>query len=347
MTPPLPEPSAASAAAELEHLPEKCLHFSGKNMFAQESTAICLTPDRRFFGPALFTASRIICCGLPAQIKVLLVCEEEDIWPGYDKLDPQLRERLELIVTSFKPFTSGLPRTNGESTAVYRRLVLDRILPSKYSRIIAVDADIDVKREGLAPLASVDLAGAPIAAAIDMIFLMDFGGHLASHFKAYRGKLGLALTTPYFNNGLIVIDRNAWEREELGGRALSFIKANREKCEFYDQSALNALLKGRFAPLSPRFNFMGDFLLLDLEREFAPVAYHFVNRPKPWERGFTGDPRFAETYRQWFSASPWPNFAAPATTRFNPPAVNAAFRARLLDFLRRQNFIDSKASEVV
>ena len=107
------------------------------------------------------------------------------------------------------------------------------------------------------------------------------------------------------------------------------------------------MLKGGFAPLSPRYNFMGDFFLLDLDRELSPIAYHFVNRPKPWEKGFSGEPRFAETYRQWFASSPWPVFAAPAAKRFTPHPVNAAFRARLLDFLHRQNFIDSRTPEVV
>ena len=53
--------------------------------------------------------------------------------------------------------------------------------------------------------------------------------------------------------------------------------------------------------LSPRFNFMGDFLLLDLEEEIAPVIYHFVNRPKPWEQGYAGDPRFSEIFYRWFA----------------------------------------------
>src|SRR5437763_1554165 len=273
---------AASAAAELEHVPEKCWHFSGKNVLMNGSVAICFTPDRRFFGPALFTASRTIDCGLPPGVDILLACEEKDIWPGYDKLDAALRERITLVVTSFEHLAGDVPETNGGSTAVYRRLVLDRILPGKYTRIVAVDSDIDVRCEGLARLATVDLGGAPLAAAVDMIFLMDFGGHLASRFQAYRRNLGLALDTPYFNNGLIVIDRAQWEREELGARSLSFISSNREACAFYDQSALNALLKGGFAPLSPRYNFMGDFFLLDLDRELSPIAYHFVNRPKPW-----------------------------------------------------------------
>ncbi len=313
-------------------------------MKREASIAICLTPDRRFFGPAVFAASRIIACGLPDSIDLVLLCEEEDIWPGYDRLDPALRNRIALTVTPFAPLFAGLPRTHGDSTAVYRRLVLDRVLPAKYSRIITVDSDIDVRREGLAALADIGLGSAPIAAAIDMIFLMDFGGHLASRFQAYRHNLGMTRETAYFNAGLMVIDRASWEREALGERAVSFIKANRQVCEFYDQSALNALLKGRFAPLSPRFNFMGDFFLLDLEREIAPIAYHFVLRPKPWEEGFSGEPRFAEAWRRWFASSPWPDFAPPAASHFAPPPINAAFRARLLDFLGRQNFIDSRMS---
>ena len=50
-----------------------------------------------------------------------------------------------------------------------------------------------------------------------------------------------------------------------------------------EQDALNAALKGNFTPLSPRFNFMGDFFLLDLERRLEPIVLHFVNAPKPWE----------------------------------------------------------------
>jgi lipopolysaccharide biosynthesis glycosyltransferase len=306
-------------------------------------TAICLTPDRRFFGPALFAAARIIDCGLPPDIDILLLCEETDIWSGFDKLDAALRDRITLIVKPFAGLIGEVPKSDGGSTAIYRRLVLHRILPSHYSRIVAIDSDIDVRREGLAALAAVDLAGRPIAAAIDMIFLMDFGGHRASEFQDYRRNLDLPLATPYFNNGLIVIDRAHWEREELGERALAFVRAHRERCQYYDQSALNSLLRGRFAPLSARYNFMGDFFLLDLERELTPVAYHFVNRPKPWEKDFAGEPRFAEAYRRWFASSPWPDFVPPPDPYLGGPPVNAAFRARLLEFLRRQSFADSQA----
>ena len=50
-----------------------------------------------------------------------------------------------------------------------------------------------------------------------------------------------------------------------------------------EQDALNSLLQGGFAPLSPRYNFMGDFFLLGLEAEIDPIVLHFVNSPKPWQ----------------------------------------------------------------
>ena len=95
-----------------------------------------------------------------------------------------------------------------------------------------------------------------------------------------------------------------------------------------EQDALNAALKGNFAALSPRFNFMGDFFLLDLERWLEPIVLHFVNAPKPWELGsWRGEARFAENYRAWFAASPWPDLAkapADAAMAANPAAAHAA-----------------------
>ena len=150
----------------------------------------------------------------------------------------------------------------------------------------------------------------------------------------------MAPETLYFNNGLTVIDRALWTKDELGERTLRFIEANPHLCRRFEQSALNALLKGGFKRLSPRFNFMGDFMRLDLEAEIRPNVYHFVNRPKPWQRGWVGDPRFARAFRDWFAISPWPDFpdVEPIDNFYVP--VNQDFRERLLAFLGTQRFAD-------
>ena len=162
-----------------------------------------------------------------------------------------------------------------------------------------------------------------------MIFLMDFKGDaLARQFQRSRRALGLALDTPYFNAGLMAIDRAAWRAEKLTERVTKALRDEPERYPFMEQDALNAALKGNFAPLSPRFNFMGDFFLLDLERRLEPIVLHFVNAPKPWELGsWRGEARFAEDYRAWFAASPWPDLAtspASAAMAADPAAAHAA-----------------------
>jgi lipopolysaccharide biosynthesis glycosyltransferase len=303
-------------------------------------TAICLTPDRRFFGPALCVASQIIDCGLAEDTDLFLICEETDVWPRFEEIDERLRSGLNLIVTSFGDFTRNLPASNNGEHAITRRLFLDRVLPARYDRIIPVDSDMMIVNEGLRPLVGLDLKGAVLAAATDMISYMDFGGHLAEEFQAYRAALGLAPGTLYFNNGLTVIDRALWTKAELGSRTLRFIEANPILCLRFEQSALNALLKGDFARLSPRFNFMGDFMRLDLEDEIRPNVYHFVNRPKPWQKGWLGDARYAQAFRDWFAVSPWPDFpdVEPVDNYYVP--VNQDFRRRLWSFLKTQDFAD-------
>lgn len=303
-------------------------------------TAICLTPDRRFFGPALCVASQIIDCGLPEEADLFLICEETDVWPRFEEIDEAVSDRLELVVTSFSDVTRTLPSNSNGEHAITRRLFLDRVLPARYDRIIPVDSDMMVVNEGLAPLITLDLKGAVLAAATDMISYMDFGGHLAGEFQAYREDLGMARETPYFNNGLTVIDRAQWSKAQMGERTLEFIAANPELCLRFEQSALNALLQGDFTRLSPRFNFMGDFMRLDLEEEIRPNVYHFVNRPKPWQRGWVGDPRYARAFRDWFAVSPWPDFPDVEAVDNHYVPVNQDFRQRLLSFLKTQSFAD-------
>jgi lipopolysaccharide biosynthesis glycosyltransferase len=328
--PPLPVLPAANAAAPA----------SSRAYSPGVPTAICLTPDRRFFGPALCVAAQIIACGLPEDAGLFLICEESDVWPRYEELDETVRRRLKLIVASFGGVTRNLTSNANGEHAITRRLFLDRVLPAQYDRIIPVDSDMIIANDGLAPLVSLDLEGAILAAATDMISYMDFGGHLAQEFQAYRLRLGMTPEMLYFNNGLTVIDRALWNKAEMGERTLRFIADNPEICLRFEQSALNALLKGNFTRISPRFNFMGDFMLLDLEAELRPNVFHFVNRPKPWQRGWVGEPRFARFFKEWFATSPWPDFTdvEPVGNYYQP--VNQDFRRRLWSFLKTQRFAD-------
>jgi len=313
-------------------------------------TAYCFTPDRAFFAPAIRTIASLIEGEPEASLETALVCEPNDVPPGFDKLARPLRDRIELVTVDFGRFDRNLKTGGRFSRAVFRRLFLDEILPARFERIVSIDSDMLIVRPGLSRLASFDLGGRALAAAYDMIFLMDFKRDaLARRFQAYRRKLGLDLKTPYFNAGLMAIDRAEWRRRALAERVVKALRDAPARFPFNEQSALNATLRGDFAPLSPRFNFMGDFFLIDLERSLEPIVLHFVNAPKPWELAlWRGEARFAEKYRDWFRTSPWPELAeAPAAApwrRSRPPLTRLRqdFATRLLAFLARTPFIDGK-----
>ena len=311
-------------------------------------TAYCFTPDRAFFAPAVRAIASLVEAEPDVEREIFLVCEPDDVAPGFDKLPALLRDRIKLTTLDFKPFDLNLAGKGRFSRAVFRRLFLDEILPAHFERIVTVDSDMLIVRPGLKRLESFDLGDKPLAAAYDMIFLMDFKGDaLARQFQRSRRALGLALDTPYFNAGLMAIDRAKWRAERLTERVTQALRDEPKRYPFMEQDALNAALKGNFMALSPRFNFMGDFFLLDLERRLEPMVLHFVNAPKPWELGlWRGEARFAENYRAWFAASPWAYLAkspaAPPWRRTRPPLTRSRrdFAERLSAFLAETRFID-------
>jgi len=313
-------------------------------------TAYCFTPDRAFFAPAVRAIASLIEAEPDEAREIFLVCEASDAPPGFDKLVGRLRDRIELLTIDFARFDKSMKPSGRFSRAVFRRLFLDEILPASFKRIVSIDSDMLIARPGLKRLESFDLGGRPLAAAYDMIFYMDFKGDaLAQQFQRTRRSLGLALDTPYFNAGLMAIDRAEWRRRALAERVARALCDTPERFPFNEQDALNATLLGDFAPLSPRYNFMGDFFLLDLERRIEPIVLHFVNAPKPWALDlWRGEARFAHNYRDWFASSPWPELAqapsAPPWRRSRPPLtrVRQNFAKRLAPFIDRTQYIDGK-----
>ncbi|MBS7704034.1 glycosyltransferase family 8 protein [Chelatococcus asaccharovorans] len=311
--------------------------------------AICLTPDARYFKAAIVAARSILAQEPDIPADIVILCDGSDVAPGYDALPADMRARITLLPWERSSEIAALPLGRHVTQAAYRRLFLPALLAERYRRIVYLDSDVVVVRPGLSRLLGLELAGRPVAAAIDMIFLKDFEeGPLTAEFRAYRAGLGLPLAQPYFNSGLLVIDRDLWREQAVTERALAFLAAAPARCLFHDQSALNAVLHNNWLPLSPRYNFMGDFQLLDLETRIAPIVMHFVNHPKPWHfRDWAGEDRFAQIYRDWLADTPWAADALPSPHALREPApltpAFTAFRERLLAYLRAQAFADTAA----
>ena len=276
-----------------------------------------------------------------------MICEEGDVEPGFAALDPALRARIHLMTRDFSALDAGLGAKGRFSRAVFRRLFLDSLLPERYARFISMDADMLIARPGLARLTEIDLGDRALAAAYDMIYLMDHkGGPLAREFQGYRRALGLDPATPYFNAGLMVFDRARWRASGVAQEAAARLRREPERFPFMEQDALNSLIRGRFAPLSPRYNFMGDFFLTGLEAEIAPIVLHFVNQPKPWSYAtWRGEGRFARAYADWFATAPFPAWRPEARPRAGrkprSSPLRRHFAASLRAFLAASRFVDA------
>ena len=60
-------------------------------------TAYCLTPDRAFFAPAVRAIASLIEAEPDVERDIFLICEADDVAPGFDKLPAPLRERITLM----------------------------------------------------------------------------------------------------------------------------------------------------------------------------------------------------------------------------------------------------------
>jgi len=140
----------------------------------------------------------------------------------------------------------------------------------------------------------------------------------------------------------MTIDRAAWRKAGYAEEAAARLRSDPGRFPFMEQDALNSLARGDFAPLSPRYNFMGDFFLTGLEAEIAPIVLHFVNQPKPWHYdAWRGEGRFARAYADWFARGPFPAWApAPPGRKPRPSPLRSRFAASLRDGLARRRFVD-------
>ncbi len=72
-------------------------------------TAYCFTPDRAFFAPAVRAIASLVEAEPDVEREIFLICEPDDVAPGFDKLPAPLRERIKLMTLDFSRFDPASP----------------------------------------------------------------------------------------------------------------------------------------------------------------------------------------------------------------------------------------------
>lgn len=111
-----------------------------------------------------------------------------------------------------------------------------------------VDADVVVTEDlgGLFDMPMEHAVGAVLDAHIGWV-------SSPSMWRPWREE-GMDPLTPYLNTGVMLIDLDAWRRDNLTERIVGVLSRYELPC--VDQDAINIVLRGAFDKLSPRYNLM-------------------------------------------------------------------------------------------
>ncbi len=184
-------------------------------------------------------------------------------------------------ITDWKAKTR-MPEAFHFTVAIYYKLFIASLLPVSVSKVLYLDSDMLVV-DSLLELWETDLGNYAAAMSVDLHHddIRDFN---RLNYEMYNG---------YYNSGMCLLNLDLWRAENLPEKILSYIVANKAHCKFYDQDAINYVLRGRIRRVSFRYN-MQDFYAIEdvtvrqslhedlLAARDHPAIVHFVGGVKPW-----------------------------------------------------------------
>lgn len=199
--------------------------------------------------------------------------------------------------------------TNGWSSIVLARLLIDKLLPESVERVIYLDGDTLVLGD-LAQLWEEKLDGKHIGMSpeptVDSKRRIDLG--LESH--------------SYHNAGVMLIDLKGWRDNAIGVEILDYYRQREGQLFANDQDAINGGGKDYIKTLSIAYNYFNIYdvypyktlIKLSEPAKFLdknsynkakekPIVIHFLGEERPWRRWNTH--KYRSSYHDYLSKTPW------------------------------------------
>lgn len=272
-----------------------------------KNTAVILVTDGGFLVPTLVVVRQLAAQGAleVADAIVYLVDVEETV-------RAQLAQEFKryggvfieaLASTSFMPKDNTFFHANHVPVVSLARLVLNETIPAQYENIIYLDGDLQVVGD-VKPFLSYQVPEGKIMAGRGALWLDDDVAEGRDSWNAnYLQGIGGVSPEQYFNAGVLAFRRSTWD--EVAPKALQFFFDNSEACQRHDQSALNAICKGRVVELAPKYNFHSGYSELFLQIGYRPSIIHFTGPNKPWRyAGLPWGTQFMKSYEDTLDAHP-------------------------------------------
>ncbi|MDB5775774.1 MAG: UDP-glucose--(glucosyl) alpha 1,3-glucosyltransferase WaaO [Herbaspirillum sp.] len=209
----------------------------------------------------------------------------------------QVSTELHLLdLASFAQFSHFLGHSH-YSLSIFTRLMIPSVLQGRTDRVLYLDADILCVGK-LDEMIAMDIA--------DDIAVVVPDAPVTTQRRVEALKLPHA---EYFNSGVILINLQKWNDNEITAQVLDTLLNSQQHLRFADQDALNIVLNGRARYISPRWNYLYD-LIHDLnvnKTALRPVGkavfIHFAGAVKPWTDWSGHDAR--HLFRKYLLLSPW------------------------------------------
>lgn len=196
--------------------------------------------------------------------------EQEDVDRINSFLEPKTGKTLELLSLGIENVQDFFI-SNHISPAAYLRFFLAEQLPSSVDWTLYLDGDTLCRGsldffQNVAQIAEDGRDSVTLAWACRE----SSGEHLRQH--GFRG-------VEYFNSGVMLINVEAWRREEIGPQLVATALRVGSKMSWWDQDILNLVLENRWAQIPPRFNSQS------FNDHRSAVIAHFTGKTKPWHYG--------------------------------------------------------------
>lgn len=270
-------------------------------------TATIIITDEGFLVPSLALADSIATSRLSSLTDVLLFLVDVDRDVRDRLAASDLGKRIDIIAVDFREFgisEEAAFRPSHISKTALGRLAIYNKIPAAYENVIYMDGDMQILGDA-AGLFTYEVPPGQIAACVEHFILFGQDAALRpSWLNQYLGSIRLSSPDQYFNSGLLAFRRCTWE--DLGAKALKFFNDHSEICRHHDQTALNAVCRGQWQPLSPAYNYQSFYVPVGHKVPLEPKIAHFTSAPKPWQSSKSLWPiRHALPYQELLTTFPF------------------------------------------
>ncbi|MBR2532493.1 MAG: glycosyltransferase family 8 protein [Lachnospiraceae bacterium] len=224
----------------------------------------------------------------------------------------------EITVIDLREFETALKLLFGKKLDAGRftvtalaRIFAPQHLPEEIERYLYLDCDTVVRRS-LRKLWETDLGGMVCGMAAEPTI-----------YPEVREYLGLDGSMPYYNTGMMLVDRSSWEREGITGNCVEYYRSKEGRLPFSDQDILNYVLRGKVRTLWQGWDFFANyhyrsyrslcmqaewFAGVQIEAEYEdarkdPPVVHYSGDERPWFRG-NHNP-YRTDYERYLAMTPW------------------------------------------